>query len=88
MARSQYTCLSCGSADLLGQVVVKKFFPLAARNGSIKLAGKGIDQVEIKLAWDKTESGEERAEKGIIVCAACETQHVYCTSGDVLCLRR
>jgi hypothetical protein len=80
-----YECRSCGSKNLLALVVVKKFFPMAARQGSIKLSGKIIDQVETKFAWDKEADGvTEKRTKGPIVCGDCEQSHVYHLDGDSL----
>jgi hypothetical protein len=84
MARSQYECCNCKSTNLYGKVVVVSAFPLAARNGSIKLGGGGINQVEIKLAWDKDANGDEKPIKGDIVCADCTAVHEYVTAEDRL----
>jgi hypothetical protein len=84
MARSQYECCNCKSTALYARVVVVAAFPLAARNGSIKLAGGGINQVEIKLAWDKDESGGEKPIKRDIVCTDCLAVHEYVTAEDRL----
>lgn len=68
-------CPECGSKDLYGEVVITKLLPLAAKGGSVKVAGAKCDQVEMKTTWDK-DSGEDAELRGPVMCGVCLTRLV------------
>jgi hypothetical protein len=73
-------CLECGSTDLLCVITMTKTAPLADRNGTIKVNGVKVGQLDLKLAWDKTVPREDAADqqiRGPIVCGDCSTEHFY-----------
>lgn len=73
-------CLSCGSEELFATVTIVRFVPMADRNGTIKVGGLKLGQVDAKEAWDSVQAAEGLVDKkirGPIICASCETEHYY-----------
>lgn len=69
---------SCKSDQLLCRVSAILMAPLAKRGGTLSMKGVTVGQAEIKAWWDKNAAGtEERKIRGPIVCAECDTEHVY-----------
>lgn len=72
-------CVGCGAETLVGIIAVTKEVPLAKRNGTIKVGGVKIGQLDLKEAWDTevNTAGEitERVIRGPIRCTSCETPH-------------
>lgn len=71
-------CLYCGSEALHGEVTVKRLLPMAARNGSIKIAGGVVTQIDMKNAWHQAEDGLTAKEVlGPIFCVECGSEMHY-----------
>jgi hypothetical protein len=74
-------CKSCGSENLLCAVTITKMIPLADRNGTVKIGGQKVGQMDLKNYWDYVggveRSGNEQLLRGPIYCADCETEHYY-----------
>ena len=82
-------CLKCGSEGLLCKVVIIKFLPLADRNGTVKIGGHKVGQMDLKNSWDTTngkQDGPDQRIRGPIICPDCETEHYYLV-GDAKPLR-
>lgn len=73
-------CLHCGKPELLAMVTINKAVPLADKNGTLKIGGQKIGQMDLKNAWDKIgglESGPDQMLRGPIICGNCETEHFW-----------
>ena len=72
-------CLNpnCKSTNLLCRVQAVLMAPLTQRGGSLAMKGIAVGQKDIKDWWDKTLSGNKKMIRGPIVCADCDTEHVY-----------
>ena len=72
-------CLKCGG-DLVAIVTITKAVPLADRNGTVKIGGVKVGQMDLKNFWDKNNAREDapdQAIRGPIKCVDCETEHFY-----------
>lgn len=69
-------CPGCKSKELVGKVVVEKLLPLASRNGTIKVGGQAVTQMDIKELWDG-KPDDPKSIKGPILCMDCGTEMVY-----------
>lgn len=73
-------CLKCDSEGLLCKVTIVKYLPLADRNGTVKVGGSKVGQMDQKTFWDKTngkEDGPDQEIRGPIMCPDCGTEHFY-----------
>lgn len=73
-------CLNCDQPELFALVTMTKAMPLADRNGTVKIQGVKVGQIDMKLAWDTIGGREDSPEqkiRGPIICGNCETQHFY-----------
>lgn len=80
-------CVDCGSDSLLGLITIEKAIPLAQKGGGLNMKGQKVGQIDIKDAWLKDPSGNEKGEYGPIVCALCGAEHVYVPGGKPTALR-
>ena len=73
-------CLACGATNLLAVVTIVKTVPFADKNGTVKIGGQKLGQMDLKNYWDKF-SGEEDAPeqkiRGPVMCGDCEAEHFY-----------
>lgn len=70
-------CVCCNGEDLVGEVVVKRLMPMAQRNGTVKVGGQGITQIDLKNAWALNSDGTPKAVMSPIYCQACGTEMHY-----------
>lgn len=67
-------CLSCKGENLVGEVTIKKLLPLAKRNGTVKIAGQTISQIDLKNAWAENSDGSTKRLRGPVYCEDCLTE--------------
>lgn len=78
MARTnKKKCLECGDPELFASITLTRFVPLADRNGTIKIGGVKIGQIDLKNTWDADPMGEEKKVRGPIFCGSCNAEHFY-----------
>ena len=70
-------CLACKSEALFGVLTLQKALPLAAKGGSVKVGGHNVTQIDLKNAWDKDVTGDDKLIRGPIQCAECGAAHYY-----------
>lgn len=68
---------SCKSPNLLCRIQAVLMAPLAQRGGSVVMKGIAVGQKDVKGWWDKRPSGGKQMIRGPIICAECDTEHVY-----------
>lgn len=69
-------CKVCGSDQLLCEIVITKYLPLAARGGSVKVGQAKVTKLDLQEAWDR-EDGKDRKVKSPVICEACGTRYEY-----------
>jgi len=71
-------CVNCGDSENLLAMMEKTIpVPFAARGGSIKATGCGVSPSTLKAEWDSYPSGKEKVIRGPVLCASCDTEHIY-----------
>jgi hypothetical protein len=70
-------CISCNSENLVGEVTVKRLLPLAKRNGTVKVGGQAITQIDLKNAWSIDSEGNEKPIRGPVFCMDCAELMMY-----------
>lgn len=80
-------CLSCGAQQMMAAVTMTTMVPMADRNGTLKLGGVKVGQIDLKNVWDM-QNEKERKIRGPIFCNECGEEHYYVVGGKPNALRR
>ncbi len=71
-------CLACSSDQMVAVVTLVKYVPMADRNGTLKVGGLKLGQIDAKEAWDNDETPGGLVAKrirGPILCLDCQSEH-------------
>lgn len=79
-------CVYCGAESLVGEVTIKRMMPLAKRNGTIKVGGQAITQIDLKNSWALNADGSSKAVRAPIYCEDCLGEMHY-VEGDKIPLK-
>lgn len=77
-------CPDCDSEEMKGYVQLERYIAMAKRNGTVKIAGEKVSQLDLKEKWDKNDDGSEKDVKGPIFCMECGERFEFVVSASQL----